>query len=135
MTIEDITRKYLNGDYETKLPFVSDSETYYSGYIFDKTKSAEWNQKKLMLENYTIKKAAKAYQDEQIKLSKQLKDNIISALIIEYNLKEEIAKKIEAKAYADQRHCILDYFKELDKTAAFVEEILNIENEVDKRSW
>lgn len=128
MTLKDIQDKYYNNGYSTKLPYYSTRKKYKDGHVFDETKSVIWNREQVAIENQKIDKAIKAYHEDTNRLSKQLTNDVINALIDEYGFSKEVATKIENKICNDDHHKISSYFYNLEEMADFIQDLMAIEN-------
>lgn len=129
MRIEDIKKKYYNGDYNTKLPYVSGTKKYKDGHIFDKNMPVVWNEVQVAIENEKIMDAVKAYHNDQNNLAKQFTSDVVNALLINYDFTETACKKLEAKIYADNHHDMNSYFYELEEMATLIADMMSDDGE------
>lgn len=125
ITVARIKEKFYNGDYQTKLPYVSGRKKYEEGYIFDEEKSVKWNKAHVVEENKRIAQAVKDYHEDSNRLAKTFTEDIIIALNSEYNLSCKIAKEIEARVYTEKHHNMAEYFDSIVETADIVQFALN----------
>jgi hypothetical protein len=124
ITLEEVRYNYDNGDYKTKLEYVKESRLK-DNYIFDEEKSVKWNKEQVIKHNEQLKIDKTAYRNDQQRLSNKLTDDVIAALMHEYNINENVARKVEGYVYTEYRSCMSDYFSAFSDIMDFVIEIIN----------
>lgn len=123
-SVEEVGTAYRNEHYSNKLEYPS-ARYFKENQIFDEEKSVKWNREERERRIEAANKKREEYNKEQVRLNKMLKEDIIAAILNEYDFNEKQAEKIYDYAY-EEKHShmndmfyfiveLADLFKELQK--------------------
>lgn len=112
---------YENGEYDNKIPYPRKSKLK-EDHVFDENKSVKWNREEVVRYNKSVDEERIKYREETNRLSAKLHDDIINALVNEYNFTKNQANKIYDYAYMHWHSCMSDFLNNLEELCELIDE-------------
>lgn len=121
LSIEDVQRKYNNKEYESKLDYKEyHPSTLTDNQIIDEDKSVKWNREEVIRLNERGRTLKKEYRNEDYRLASLLGEDLIQALINDYDINEVQAKYVYDYVYTEYHSCFNDVFSYLDDIMSLI---------------
>lgn len=130
MSIMKIKNNWDNNEYKNKMDYPKNK--YKEGHIFDENQSVKWNKEEVIRHNELIDIKKKEYQAESNRLNSKLWNDVVEALMEDYNFNKAQAEKIWSFAYAEKHSYMGDTFGYAEELADLVSDIIMLSNVKDK---
>ncbi|MNV70334.1 hypothetical protein D3C71_1632940 [compost metagenome] len=121
-TIDEIRQAYSKGEYRTRLEYPS-IPRFAVGHYFDRDKTVAWNEEEKERRINEAKEKRNQYNAESNRLSSKLENDMVEAIMEEYNFNKAQAEKIYSYAYREKHSCMNDVFYFVTELADFFEEL------------
>lgn len=122
--ITDIHKDYNEGVYKNNFPFPE--RFLREGTVIDEEQSVKWNREMVVQKNNELKQQREDYDNESARLSEQLHNDMVQAIMEEYDFNEAQASKIYSYAYSEKHSSMSDVFTYAIELSEFIEEFNKI---------
>ena len=99
-TLDEIKDAYNNKEYENKMDY-KHFKKYSENHVFDEEQSIKWNREQVQIKNQEALEYSRKYREEVNRLNTLLTEDIIKAMMIEYNINEIQAKYVYDYTYSE----------------------------------
>lgn len=124
MDIEDIRKKYNNGDYTYNM-FVP--QTVGENHVFDENLSVKQNREMVREHNEKVISMHKEKHEKNAMLHLRMRNEVIQYIAHTYGMSKEQASIVESYVYTEKHSFMCDYFSSIDEVAEMVEKVIRSE--------
>lgn len=123
--LSEVKKAEKNGEYTTKIPYISLSEKLLDNHIFEgeEDKAVTWHRAKVKEHNEQIERSKQDRINDERSLNKKRYDDVVAAIVYEYNFNREQAQLIYDEA-VDRASSVLESIDTAESIADFVQKII-----------
>lgn len=123
--LSEVKKAEKNGEYTTKIPYISLSEKLLDNHIFEgeEDKAVTWHRAKVKEHNEQVERSKQDRINDERSLNKKRYDDVVAAIVYEYNFNREQAQLIYDEA-VDRASSVLESIDTAESIADFVQKII-----------
>lgn len=125
MDIQDIRKKYNNGDYSCNM---SVPQSVKENHVFDENLSVKQNREMVREHNEMVIAKRRERDEKNNELHLRMRNDVIQYIVHTYGLSREQASIIESYVYTEKHAFMCDYFSYIDDIAEIVEQVIRSES-------